>query len=62
MTALLTEDEAAAFLTIRPLGTGGWGQTNFWTASVPGWGVSAPTVRELVQMLRDWFEGESDDE
>lgn len=51
----IAEGFAAAFLTIRPLQAGTSGQRNYWHADVPGWGISAPTVRELVQMLRDWF-------
>jgi hypothetical protein len=51
-----------AFLTIRPLIGGTVGQKNYWIVSVSGWRVSAPTVRELVQMLRDWFAEETSDE
>lgn len=58
-------DFDAAFLTIRPLPTsdGQWNAgPNFWTATVPGWGISAPTVRELIQLLRAWFDdGETHD-
>lgn len=50
----------AAFLTIKPLQFSPG--PNFWTAESGGeisWGISAPTVRQLVAMLREWFaEGE----
>ena len=49
------DDFDAAFLTIRPLR--GWtsGKQNYWTADVEGWAISAPTVRELVRLLRAWL-------
>lgn len=43
-----------AVLTIRPLK---WSEgPNFWIADVEGWGISAPTVRELLKLLRAWFD------
>lgn len=31
---------------------------NFYTVDVDGWGLSAPTKRQLAKMLWDWFNAE----
>jgi hypothetical protein len=49
-----------AIARIRPLrGSGG---PNHYTVDVPGWGIAAPTKRELCLMLWHWFTAEPADQ